>query len=206
MKWAWIQLMILSMELVPRIARAQAVNPRLLSGTPGSGMPDFGWSSALASVAVVAGAVLVFLAIGAALDFRRKRAEQAMDLEARICSALMEHRALVRSSVGPTVRIPFWRGTPATVEMAGAVPSASGAELALRIAEQVASRVRPDVVIENRVIVGPSSGPRAAGAKGESDMANRLVAAIKTLTAVVTVLTAVGLLKYAALIEHLSLK
>jgi hypothetical protein len=206
MKWAWIQLMMLSTGLVPRIARAQAVNPPLLSGVPGGGGQEIGWSSMVASIAIVAGAVLLFLAIGAALDFRRKRAEQVMELEARIVGALMEHRELVRSSVGPTVRIPFWRGTPATVEMSGAVSSASVAALAIRIAEQEASRVRPDAVIENRVIVSPSSGPRAAGAERELHTADRLVVAIKTLTAVVTVLTAVGLLKYAAVIEHLPLK
>ena len=127
-----------------------------------------------------------------------------MNLESRIGDALLDHPVFVRSSVGPIVKIPFWRGSPATVEMVGEVSSAQLEQSALSIAAQAASRVRSDVTLENYMVVGQTSNTRAVGAKGEPQMAHRLLNAFRTVTIVVGVMTGVLLIKYAVLIEHLN--
>ena len=205
MKSIWNKLLFVSLTLVPRLARAQGVypTPASLVGAPAAAA-SFGQHGALASLVLVAVTVLLLLAIGKAFDFRQRREEERVNLEARIGDALLDHAAFVRSSVGPTVRIPFWRGSPATVEMVGEVPSAQLEQSALRIAAQAASRVRSDVALENHMVVVQTSNTRAVGAKGEPQMAHRLVGAFKTVTTVVGVMTGVALIKYAILIEHLN--
>jgi hypothetical protein len=54
-----------------------------------------------------------------------------------------------------TARAPLWRGSPATIEVAGQVPSPQARETALRIVRAEASRIRADVQIEDRLAVVP---------------------------------------------------
>jgi hypothetical protein len=205
MKSIWTQLLFVSLAFVPRLAEAQGADPMptLLVGAPAAA--SFGQHEALASLILVAVTVLVLLAIGKAFDFRQRREEERVVLESRIGDALLDHPVFVRSSVGPNVRIPFWRGSPVTVEMIGEVSSAQLEQSALRIAAQAASRVRSDIALENHMVVVQTSNIRATGAKGELQMAHRLVGAFKTVTTVVGVMTGVALIKYAILIEHLNL-
>ena len=118
--------------------------------------------------------VLLFLAITAGLfaliarlvDVRRQRAEQAAVLEVRISGALEEDPIFLRSSVGPTVHVPFWRGSPARIEMRGHVASPLLEASALRIAVQAAARVRADFSVHSCLtVISPSGFPMA---KGES--------------------------------------
>ena len=205
MKRIWTQLLFVSLAFVPRLARAQGVYPTPASLVGAPAAASFGQHEALASLILVAVTVLLLLAVGKTFDFRQRREEQRVDLESRIGNALLDHAAFVRSSVRPIVRIPFWRGSPVTVKMVGKVPSAQLEQSALRIAAQAASRVRSDVALENHMVVVQTSNTRAAGAKGEPQMAHRLVGVLKTVTTVVGVLAGVALLKYAILIEHLNL-
>ena len=205
MKSILTQLLFVSLALVPRLAGAQGVDPMPTLLVGATAATSFGQREALASLTILAVTVLLLLAIGKAFDFQRRRQDERVDLETRIGDALDHHVAFVRSSVGPTVRIPFWRGSPATVTMVGEVPSAQVEQSALRIAAQAASRVRSDVVLENHLVVGQTSNIHAAGAKGEPQMAHRLVGAFKTVTTVIGVMTGVVLIKYAVLIEHLNL-
>jgi hypothetical protein len=204
MKSILTQLLLVSLALVPRLARAQGVYPMPATLVGASAAPtSFGQHEALASLILAAVTVLLILAIGKALDFRERREQERVHLEAQIGDAFLGHAAFVRSSVRPIVRIPFWRGTPARVEMVGEVPSMQLEQSALRIAAQAASRVRSDIALENHIVV-QTSNTRAGGAKGESQMAHRLLGAFKTVTAVVGVMTGVSLIKYAILIEHLN--
>ena len=204
MKSILTQLLLVSLALVPRLARAQGVYPMPASLVGAPAAPtSFGQHEALASLILAAVTVLLILAIGKALDFRERREQERVHLEAQIGDAFLGHAAFVRSSVRPIVRIPFWRGTPARVEMVGEVPSMQLEQSALRIAAQAASRVRSDIALENHIVV-QTSNTRAGGAKGESQMAHRLLGAFKTVTAVVGVMTGVSLIKYAILIEHLN--
>jgi hypothetical protein len=204
MKWISTQLLFVSLTLVPRLARAQGVYPTPASLVGAPAAASFGQHEALASLILVAVSVLLLLAVGKTFDFRQRREEERVVLESRIGDALLDHAAFVRSSVGPIVKIPFWRGSPATVEMVGEVPSAQLEQSALRIAAQAASRVRSDVTLENYMVVAQASNTRG-GAKGEPQMAHRLVSAFKTVTTVVGVMTGVALIKYAFLIEHLNI-
>jgi hypothetical protein len=54
------------------------------------------------------------------------------------------------------------RGSPATIEVSGQVPTPELRKAALRIVEAEASRVRPDVRIEDRLEIAPSTASRAA--------------------------------------------
>jgi len=65
-------------------------------------------------------------------------------------------------SVTPTVQVPFWKGSPARIELHGEVPSAPTRQAALRIAAQEASRVRPDFEISDRIAEVPVPAVRAA--------------------------------------------
>jgi hypothetical protein len=208
MKWVWTQLVIVVLGVVPRVARAQGMNPPMTSllTLPADSAPSAGPHGAIALLILTAVATVVLLAIAKASDFRRKREDQTAELEVRISTALLEHPAFFRSSVVPRVRIPFWRGSPATITMAGDVPSSELAQTALRLATQAASWVRSDFTIENRIIVATASGHAAPEAKGDVVMAKRFVSALKTLTSIVGVMTGIVLLKYAFLVEHLNLK
>ena len=162
MKRVWTELLILAAALAPRVARAQGTNPSatppMAGGLPGgSEQHDF---LALAAVIAVTAAVLVLIA--KTMDYRRKRSEEAVQLEVRISDALLEERAFVRSSVAPTVHVPFWGGSPAMVELRGEVPSRQLAESAARIAFKAASRIRQDFLIDNHIAVMPSAADAAA--------------------------------------------
>ena len=207
MKRIWTHLLFVAMGLVPQVAGAQDLNPSATVplGGPAAGVPLSGPHPVLASFILVVGATLVFLAIGKAHDFWSKRKEQAADLETRVNGALFEHVVFLRSSVAPTIRVPFWTGSPVAVSMRGEVPSSQLAQSALRLAEEAVSRVRSDYSIENRMTVTPSSSNRVIGAKGESHMVGRLVGALKTLVSVVGVLAGVTLIRFAYVMEHLTL-
>jgi hypothetical protein len=207
MKRIWTYLPWVALGLVPQVAGAQNLNPSAtaLLGGPATGVPLSGQHQVLASSILVVGATLVFLAIGKMHDFWSKRKEQAAELEARVNGALFEHVAFLRSSVAPTIRVPFWTGSPVRITMRGEVPSSRLEQSALRLAEEAASRVRSDYSIENRMTVAPSSISRVISAKGESQMTSRLVGSLKTLASVVGVMAGVALVKFAFVMEHLNL-
>jgi len=209
MKWVWAQVVILVLTVVvPRVARAQGMNPPVTSllAPATDSMPSGGAHGAIVLLILTAVATVVLLAIAKASDFRRKREEQTAELEVRISTALLEHPAFFRSSVIPTVRIPFWRGSPATITLTGNVPSSELTQTALHLAMQAASWARPDFTVENRIVVAPVAGRPAAEAKGDAVMAKRFVGGLKTLTSIVGVMAGIFLLKYAFLVEHLNLK
>ena len=130
-------------------------------------------------VTVVTTAVLLLVAIAKISDLRRKREEQTVELEAGISAELLEYEGFFRSSVGPTVHIPFWRGSPAAISMDGAAPSLRLAQTAIHLATEAASRVRPDFTIENRIVVLPAAASHPADVKGDMEMANRFAGALK---------------------------
>jgi len=162
MKWARrLQLVSLPLGFVPRVASAQTTNPpaTLPPVLPSAGVPspDAGGGGVLAFVLLMAVVIAVFEAMAKVVDFRRKREEETVELQARISDVLLADRAFVGCIVLPTVHIPFWGGSPATIEMSGEVPSSRLEQRALALAAQVASKIRSDVSIVNRMAVVPSS-------------------------------------------------
>jgi hypothetical protein len=137
---------ILATFLLPATAWAQAQpQPSASGGSAGL-------------TALVIGAVL-FIAIVAGVklfDLKRKRESEAVQLQAQISDALLRDQAMFGLPITPTANIPFWSGTPATVELAGQVPAPELRESAIRIARDEATRMRPDVRIEDRLAVVPT--------------------------------------------------
>jgi hypothetical protein len=136
-------------------AWAQAAPTPSPSSTPGSG----GGGSPVAMVLVIV-AALVIVGIGVKLyDLRRKRESEAVQLQAQISDALLREQLLFGVPIMATARTSLWRRSPATIEVAGQVPSPQVRETALRIVRAEAGRIRSDFQIEDRLAVVP---PHAA--------------------------------------------
>jgi hypothetical protein len=122
-----------------------------------------GWGATGIAVVVVLVALLVVVgAIVKMFDLKRKREAEMVHLQAQISDALLQESALAGLVITPTARIPLWSGSPATIELAGQVPSPELHELAVRISEREASRIRPDVRIEDRIGVVPAMQPASS--------------------------------------------
>jgi hypothetical protein len=201
----WIRFVLVALGLLPRIGGAQTLNPPTTFpvGLPSATGPVAGSHEVLASFALIVGAVLVLLAIGKAHDYRSNRKKQAEDLETRINGALFEHLVFLRTSIAPTIRIPFRRNVPVTIVLRGEVPSSQLERTALRLVEEAALRVRPDYVLENRMTVGSAPWSRPGIVAVEARKANRVSGVFKTVMSVVGVMAGVILVKYAILIEYL---
>jgi hypothetical protein len=123
--------------------------------SPGSG----GEASPIAMVLVIL-AVLVILGAGVKLyDLRRKRESEAVQLQAQISDALLREQLLFGLPIMATARAPLWRRSPATIEVAGRVPTPQARETVLRIVRTEAGRIRSDFQIEDRLAIVP---PHAA--------------------------------------------
>lgn len=117
---------------------------------------------ATAGVILIIG-LLVFLgALVKLLDFRRKREMEAAIMQAQVSDALLRNPVLFSVPLTPTARVPFWKGSPVTVEVSGQVPSDDMRLAALRIIESEARHLRSDVEIESRIGVVPSMPRRVA--------------------------------------------
>ena len=123
---------------------------------PSTGSPtDWGGASVVAVVLVIVTA-LIIVGIGVKLyDLRRKRKSEAVQLQAQISDALMREQSLFSVPIMATARAPLWRRSPATIEVAGQVPSQQARDMALRIVRAEAARIRSDFQIEDRIAVVP---------------------------------------------------
>jgi hypothetical protein len=113
-------------------------------------------------IAVVVGLLLI-VGLGVKLyDLKRKRDAEAVHLQAQISDALLREQSLFGLPITPTAHVPLWSGTPATVEVTGRVPSDEARESAMRIVRTEATRIRPDVTIEDRLSLDTEAVIRAA--------------------------------------------
>lgn len=141
--------------VAPPTGGAAAQSP---SGATAAG----GGSSAVAVVLVLIG-LLVVVGVGVKLyDLKGKREAAAVHLQAQISDALLRDQGLFGLPITPTARVPMWTGSPATIEVAGQVPSEAARETALRIIRSEAARVRSDFQIEDRLAIVPAMGERVA--------------------------------------------
>jgi hypothetical protein len=102
----------------------------------------------------VVAAFVVAIVVGAkVLDLKRKRETEAVRLQAQVADALFREMPIGELSVTPTARVPFWSGSPATIELAGWVRTSDLHDAVLRLARSEAMRVRQDVVVNDRVAV-----------------------------------------------------
>lgn len=106
----------------------------------------------------------LLIVIGVAVkvyDVKRKREVEAVHLQAQVSDALLRDVSLYSLAVTPTAHVP-WSGTPARLEITGRVPEPSQREHVLQLAEREAQRIRPDVVVVDRLRVEESSEARVA--------------------------------------------
>ncbi|HEV8674933.1 MAG TPA: hypothetical protein VGX21_12875 [Methylomirabilota bacterium] len=121
-----------------------------------------GGGSVAISIGLLAGLVLLIAVGGKLLDLRRKRQSEAVHLQAQASDAVLRDAALASYPITPTAHVPFWRGGPATIVVSGQIPSPDLRQMVLRIVQQEAMRIRPDVTVEDRLTVVPSTLQRAA--------------------------------------------
>jgi hypothetical protein len=128
------------------------------------GAPDAaaagGWGAALFVLAVL-GLIVVLAVIAKYRDLRNRREVDALVLQARLSDALLTDQAFHGLAVTPTVHIP-WSGSQAIVELTGHVPSPEARERALRAVKREAQSLWADVEIQDRLLVLPPLGARAA--------------------------------------------
>ncbi len=125
--------------------------------------PTAGGGEAWPAAAILALGLLGIIGAAAKMiDLRAKREAEAIQVQARISDALLRDRALVGLRIVATARVPVWKGSPATIEVSGQLPTPELREAALRFVEREVSRLRPDVRLEDRLAVVPSLARRAA--------------------------------------------
>ncbi|MGH7263604.1 MAG: hypothetical protein ACREMB_01965 [Candidatus Rokuibacteriota bacterium] len=146
------------------VAWAQAPNAPA-PVTPPTGAPDAssdGFSGMWLTALVLVGLLALVVGIGKLIDLRRKRQADAVHVQAQVTDALLREQALFGLPITPTAHPPAWGGSPTVLEISGEVPSPEVRETVLRIARAEAARVRPDVRIEDRMVVNAAHAVRAA--------------------------------------------
>src|SRR5215510_12699254 len=110
-----------------------------------------GIAGVVVALVVLAVFVAAIVIVAKLMDLKKRRESQAVLLQSRVADALMREGRLGDVVVTPTVRVPFWSGRPATIELTGRVPTQDIHEAVLSIVRSEAGRLRPDVVIEDRI-------------------------------------------------------
>lgn len=112
-------------------------------------------NGAMALVFVVVALVVVIVVAAWYVSTRRKRLEEAGILQARLSDVIAREAQFRGLVVVPKARVPAWRGTPVTIEVAGKVPTPELREAVMRIVRTEASRARPDVITEDHLFIVP---------------------------------------------------
>jgi len=157
-----IVITMLAIILIPVAVWAQGTPPPAAPATPaGSGAASSGAGAGMVIGVVLA--LLIVVGIGVKMyDLKRKREAEAVHLQAQVSDALLREQALFGLPVTPTVRVPTWKGSPATIDVAGQVPTPELRETAIRIIRSEAARIRQDFEIEDRLTVVPTMATRVA--------------------------------------------
>ena len=146
---------ILSLLVLPA-ALAWAQTPPSPTSPAAGGTASSGDGASTVAVVLLVLALLVIVGVGVkTYDLKRRREAEAVHLQAQISDALLREQLLIGLPITPTARVPIWKRSPATTEVAGQVPSSQAREAALRIIRAEASRIRSDFQIEDRLAVVP---------------------------------------------------
>lgn len=107
--------------------------------------------------------LLVIVGVGVKLyDLKRKREAEGVHLQAQVSDALLRDPSSFGLAVTPTAHVPWWSGTPVRLEVVGRVPTGESRDRVLRLVEQEARQIRPDVEIVDRLQVEAAAGIRVA--------------------------------------------
>jgi hypothetical protein len=134
-------------------------------GPPGGAPSNAAQSGSETTVVVIATLLGILVVLGAViklLDLKRKREGETVVVQARISDAILRDSRFFNLPITPTARVPLWKGTPVTVEVAGQVPSEDVREAVNRLVEREASQLAEDVRIESRIGVVPNMVQRSA--------------------------------------------
>lgn len=119
-------------------------------------------TGAITMFALVLG-LLVIVGVGVKLyDLKRRREADAVHLQAQLSDALLREQMFFGMPITPTAHVPFFRGSPAVIEVTGHVPSTEARESAMRLIRAEAARIRPDFTIEDKLAVDAAFARRAA--------------------------------------------
>jgi hypothetical protein len=144
---------LLSAWLAPAWAQTSPTPvPPVAPAQPSATSSD-GAATGIAAIVVLIGLFAIVAVIVKVLDRKRKREAEAVHMQARISDAFLRESSLVGLPITPRAHIPFWQGSPATIELEGRVPSERLREYARKIAADEASRIRRDVRIEDHVAI-----------------------------------------------------
>jgi hypothetical protein len=150
-RWSHVVCGLTALCLTPIAAWAQAPAAPL-SQTPvgptptGSGPPVVAFLALVVLLAVIVGVVKFF-------DFKRKRDDEAMILEARISDALLVHPTLTGLPVHAVAHIPLAHQSEPVIEIKGTVPTPVLREEALDTVRREIHRHVPAARIEDRITV-----------------------------------------------------
>jgi hypothetical protein len=134
------------------VAHAQVARPTPIAPTPNTATTSdpTGW---IVATALIFGLLVAIGVVVKLYDLRRKREAESVHLQAQISDALLRDPALFGLPVAANAHVPLWSGTPATIELTGDVPDPDLRAAVLRIAELEARRIRPDIVIADRMML-----------------------------------------------------
>ena len=114
-----------------------------------------GGSAELYGTLLIVGLVVLVGVAVKLYDRRRKRQDEAIQLQAQVSDALLRDPRLVNVPIVVTAHVPTFGHGPAVLDVSGQVPTRDLHDVALRVVDQEASRIRPDVMLENRLAVVP---------------------------------------------------
>lgn len=106
--------------------------------------------------------VVLVLVFGGLVDWRRRRVDEAMALQAGVSNALMQEPDLAWTAVTAVARVPVWPAAPTTLEIRGQVAAPEARDAAIRTALRVLERHPGRVRLEDRLWVDSAPQHRLA--------------------------------------------
>jgi hypothetical protein len=113
-----------------------------------AGPPVTGLLTLVVLLGIIVGLVKLF-------DFKRKRDDQAMALEARISDVLLVHPALTGLPIHVVPHVPLSRPSEPIIEIRGTVPTPALRAMAVDTVRHEVSRQLSTARIEDRIMVDP---------------------------------------------------
>jgi len=121
-----------------------------------------GWGNGVIIVLLGLGFFVTIGIVVKLVDLSRKRSEEAMYLQALIGDAWLQDSALAMLPLAATVHVPFWRGSPAMIQVTGRVPAPTLRDTAIDVAARVTHRTGAEFKIEDHVTVTNEAEARVA--------------------------------------------
>jgi hypothetical protein len=129
---------------------------------PGAPPSPEGWSGAVILGLIVLPLLVILGVVAKLYDRGRKGEADALGLQSHLSDALFTDRALQGAILTVTVHTPMWKRSPLIVEVRGDVPTADLRDTVLRVVQREATQRRPDVEVEDKLLIVPPHPARSA--------------------------------------------